>query len=68
MLGSWSVRFLAFWRIFDETSMPMRILADLATCWKRSPVPQPTSKTCSFWLGLVLFTAASILEFCSSEY
>ena len=68
MLGSCSVRFFASWRIFDETSMPMTILADLATCWKRRPVPQPTSRTRSFWLSFVLFRAASLLAFCSSEY
>jgi len=68
VLGSCSVRFLASRRIFDETSMPMTSLADLATCWKRSPVPQPTSRTYSFWLSFVLFRAASILAFCSSEY
>lgn len=68
MLGSCFVRFLASWRIFDEMSMPKTSLADSATCRKRSPVPQPTSRTSSFWLSFVLFRAASILAFCSSEY
>jgi len=48
--------------------VPATSLADLATCWKRSPVPQPRSRMNSFWLSLVLFRAASILAFCSSEY
>jgi len=48
--------------------MPTTSLADLAMCWKRRPVPQPTSRTSSFWLSLVFFKAASILAFCSSEY
>jgi len=48
--------------------MPTTSLADLAKCWKSRPVPQPTSKTCSFWLSLMLFRATSILAFCSSEY
>ena len=67
-LGSCFVRFFASWRIFDELSIPATSLVDLATCWKRSPVPQPTSRMSSFWLSFVLFRAASILAFCSSEY
>ena len=62
------MRFLVSWRIFDEMSMPTTSLADLAMCWKRSPVPQPTSRMSSFWLSFVLFRAASILAFCSSAY
>jgi len=37
-------------------------------CWKRRPVPQPRSRMSWFLLGLVLFRAASIFAFCSSEY
>lgn len=68
MLDSCFVRFFASWRIFDEASIPTTSLADLATCWKRMPVPQPMSRMRSFWLSLVLFNVASICAFCSSEY
>jgi len=66
MLGSCSVRFLASRRIFDETSIPTTSLAALARCWKRRPVPQPTSRMSSFCLSLMLSKATSILAFCSS--
>ena len=68
MLGSCFMRFFASWRIFDEMSMPTRSLADLATCWKRRPVPHPMSRTSSFWLSFVLFRVTSIFAFCSSAY
>jgi len=67
VLGSCFARFLASWRIFGEMSMPTTILAKVM-CWKRRPVPQPRSRMSWFLLGLVLFRAASILAFCSSEY
>jgi len=68
VLGSCSVRFFASWRIIDEISTPIRSLADLATCRKSRPVPQPTSRTSPFSLNFVLFRATSILAFCSTEY
>jgi len=68
MFGSCFARFFAFLRIFDETSTPTRSLAELATCSKRSPVPQPMSRTSPFWTSFVLFRAAFIFAFCSSEY
>jgi hypothetical protein len=48
--------------------MPTRSPVDLAACSKRSPVPQPKSKTSSFSSGFVLFRATSICAFCSSAY
>jgi len=68
VLGSCFARFLASWRIFDDVSMPTRSLADLATFWKRSPVPQPRSRTSSFSSGFVLFRAVFIFASCSSAY
>jgi len=68
VLGNLFARFFASWRIFEEMSMPTRSLVDLAMCQKRSPVPQPKSRTNSFSLGFVLFRAASICAFCSSAY
>jgi len=68
MLGSRFERFFASWRIFEEISMPTRSPVVLATFSKRSPVPQPKSKTNSFPPGLALFRAASIFAFCSSAY
>jgi len=67
-LGSCFVCFFASSRILGEMSMPTTNLVDLAMCWKRRPVPQPKSKMSWFWLSLVLFRAASIFAFCSSEY
>jgi len=67
VLGNLFARFLASWRIFEEMSMPTRSFV-LATCSKRSPVPQPKSRTSSFSSGFVLFRAASICAFCSSAY
>jgi len=68
VLGNLFTRFFASWRIFEEISVPTRSPVDLATCSKRSPVPQPKSKTSSFSPGFVLFRAASIFAFCSSAY
>ena len=68
MLGSCFARFFASWRIFEEVSIPATSLADLETCSKRSPVPQPKSRTSLFCLNLVLFRATSIFAFCSSAY
>ena len=68
MFGSCFARFFAFLRILDEMSTPTRSLAELATCWKRMPVPQPMSRTSPFWPSFVLFRAASIFAFCSSAY
>lgn len=68
MLGNCFARFFASWRIFNEISIPATSLADLATCSKRSPVPQPKSKTSSFSPGFAFFRAASIFAFCSSAY
>jgi len=68
VLGNLFARFFASRRIFEEMSMPTRRPVDLATFSKRSPVPQPKSKTSSFSLGFALFRAASIFAFCSSAY
>ena len=68
MFGSCSAHFFAFLRILDEMSTPTRSLAELATCSKRSPVPQPMSRTSPFWSSSVLFKAAFIFAFCSSPY